>query len=209
MHQLASSLMSLCLDTRLQCHAKTGLGLTITNQKVLNQKLSGLNQQMDAMLHANKQVLKLIKKSTQCNKDHTGGKELTIPIGNHVLLCDHPEGHKKIQDWYKSGVYVVVSHHEEPNVYYIQPLDTDNQGSPKVVNWHQLFDLNHSSPPSAADTSQEDDDSAVIPSFLHPKPKNSIPNSNQLIYHPYNTRNKHKAATACRQAGVNTIITHL
>ena len=105
-------------------------------------------------------------------------------------------------------MYIVVGYHEEPNVYYIQPLDTDKQGSPKVVNWSQLFDLNCSSPPSVAGTSQEDDESAVIPSFLHPKPKNSIPNSNQSTPHPYNTRSKHKAATAGRQAEVNTIITH-
>ena len=143
------------------------------------------------------------------HKDRSGGKELTIPIGNHVLLHDHPEGYNKIQDWYKSDMYVVVGHHEEPNVYYIQPLDTDKQGSPKVVNRHQLLDLNHSSPPSVADTSHEDDDSAVIPSFLCPKPSNNIPNSNQQTSHPYNTRSKHKAATAGRQAEVNTIITHL
>ena len=46
-----------------------------------------------------------------------------------------------------------------------------NLGSPKVVNQCQLFDLNHSSPPSVADNSQDDDDATVIPSFLHPKVK--------------------------------------
>ena len=151
------------------------LGLKNYKSESFKSKTVLLNQQLDAMLNANKQALKLIKKSTQCNKDCTGSKELTIPIGNQVLLCDHLEGHNKIQDWYKSDVYVVVGHHKEPNVYYIQPLNTDKQGSPKVVNWHQLFDLKHSSSLSMADTPQEDD-SAVIPSFLHPKPKNSIPN---------------------------------
>ena len=135
-----------------------------------------LNQQLNAMLHANKQALKLIEKSTKHNKDCTGGKELTIPIGNHVLLCDHPEGHNKIKDQYKSDIYVMVGHHKEPN---IQLLDRDNRGSPKVVNRHQLFYLNHSSPPSVADNSQDDDDPAVIPSFLHPKVKNNISNCNQ------------------------------
>ena len=53
------------------------------------------------MLHAKKQAVKLIKKSTQHNKDCTGGKELTIPIGNHILLRDHLEGRNNIQDWYK------------------------------------------------------------------------------------------------------------
>ena len=80
------------------------------------------------MLHANKQALKLIEKSMQHNKDHTGSKELTIPIGNHVLLHDHLEGHNKIQDQYKSDIYVMVGHHKEPNVYYIQLLDKDKSG---------------------------------------------------------------------------------
>ena len=62
-------------------------------------------------------------------------------MGNHVLLCDHPEGRNKIQDRYKSDVYVVVGHHQEPNVYYIQLLSHDHKSKPKVVNRHQLYDL--------------------------------------------------------------------
>ena len=110
------------------------LGLDNYKPESFKSKTVWLNQQLNAMLHANKQALKLIKKSTQCNKDHTGGKELTIPIGNHVLLCDHPEGCNKIQDQYKSDIYVMVGHHKEPNVYYIQLLNKDKSGSPKVVN---------------------------------------------------------------------------
>ena len=86
------------------------------------------------MLYANEQALKLIHKSMQCNKDRTSGKDLSIPVGNLVLLCDHPEGHNKIQDRYKSDVYVVVGHHKKPNVYYIQLLNKDKPGHPKVVN---------------------------------------------------------------------------
>ena len=52
-----------------------------------------------------------------------------------MLLCDHPEGHNKIQDRYKSDVYIVVGHHqEEPNVYYIQLLNSSKPGQHKVVN---------------------------------------------------------------------------
>ena len=95
-----------------------------------------LNQQLNAMMQANKQALKFINKSTQHrpNKDCTGRKDLTIPIRNHVLLCDHPEGRNKIQNRYKSDIYVVVGHHEEPNIYYIQLLNADKKGLPKVVN---------------------------------------------------------------------------
>ena len=184
------------------------LGLDNYKPESFKSKTVWLNQQLNAMLHTNKQALKLIEKSTNCNKDCTGSKELTIPIGNHVLLHDHPEGHNKIQDRYKSNIYVMVGHHKEPNVYYIQLLDMSQQGPPKVVNQHQLYNLNHSGPPSVADKSQEDDDPAVISSFLHPKEKN-INNCCQQNFHPYNTRAKCKTATAGRQAEVNTIITHM
>ena len=97
-------------------------------------KTAWLNQQLNAMLYADKQALKSIHKSTQCNKDHTGSKDLLIPVGNHVLLHDHPEGCNKIQDQYKLDMYIVVGHHKEPSVYYIQLLNKDKLGHPKMVN---------------------------------------------------------------------------
>ena len=118
------------------------LGLAHYKSDSFKSKTVWLNQQLSAMMHANKQALKLISKSTQCNKCLTGGKELVIPIENHVLLRDHPEGHNKIQNRYKSDIYVMVSHHDEPNIYYIQPLELDKKAHPKVVNRRQLFDLN-------------------------------------------------------------------
>ena len=100
-----------------------------------------LNQQLSAMMHANKQALKYIRKTNKRNQSQTSGKELVIPIGNHVLLHDHPEGRNKIQSRFKSSIYVVVGHHEEPNVYYIKLLSADKDAQPKVVNRCQLFDL--------------------------------------------------------------------
>ena len=73
------------------------LGLKNYKPDSFKSKTVWLNQQLNAMLHANKQALKLIKQSSKHNKDCTGGKSLHIPIGNHVLLCDHPEGCNKIQ----------------------------------------------------------------------------------------------------------------
>ena len=43
-------------------------------------------------------------------------------MGNLVLLRDHPEGQNKIQDHYKSDLYVVELKHQDPNVYKIKPL---------------------------------------------------------------------------------------
>ena len=43
-----------------------------------------------------------------------GGKALNIPIGNLVLLCDHPKGYNKIQDNYKTEVFAVELKHHDP-----------------------------------------------------------------------------------------------
>ena len=53
------------------------------------------------MMYANKQALKYINKSKKHNQSQTTGKELVIPIANHILLCDHLEGHNKIQNRFK------------------------------------------------------------------------------------------------------------
>ena len=69
-------------------------------------------------------------------------KALQIPLGNLVLLCDHPEGHNKIQDNYKSELFVKELKHQDLNVYIIKPL---NGTCPMhMVNWQQLFDLHKS-----------------------------------------------------------------
>ena len=190
-HLLAFNLTSSCLGTRHQCHVIIGLGSRIINLS-FKSKTIWLNQQLNAMLHANKQALKLIKKSTKRNKDCTSSKNLRITIGNHVLLRDHPEGCNKIQDWYKTDVFVVVGHHMEPNVYYTQLLNKDKPRPPKVVNQHQLFVLNRSSPSVA--TTSPDGDHAIIPSFLHPK-SNIFNVDLHNTPHQYNTRSKRKAAT--------------
>ena len=189
----------------------TGLGLENYQPDSFKSKTVWLNHQLNAMLYVNKKALKLIQHSTRCNKNWTGGKSLHIPVGNHVLLHDHPEGRNKIQDQYESDIYVVVGHHSEPNVYYIQLLNKDKTGHPKVVNLCQLFNLKWSEPPSVASTSPSGD--SAVPSFLQPKPTLNLYNNNSSnnnnSYHHYNTRSKCKAATAGWQAEVNTIITHL
>ena len=110
------------------------LGLGHYKADSLKSRSFWLSQQLDSLVYINKQALKLIHKTTQCNKVCAGGKPLLIPVGNHVLLWDHPEGRNKIQDRYKSDVCVMVGHHHEPNVYYVQLLSKDCKGHPKVVN---------------------------------------------------------------------------
>ena len=118
------------------------LGLRQYEMGRLKSKTAWLSQQVDALVAANKQALKLICKTTQYSKAHAGSKQLLILVGNHALLPDHPEGCNKIQDRYKPDIYVVVGHHQETNVYYIQLLNPDHKGHPKVVNHHQIYDLN-------------------------------------------------------------------
>ena len=172
------------------------------------------------MMHANKQALKYIQKTNKCNQSKTSGKELLIPVGNHVLLHDHPEGRNKIQNRFKSSIYIVVGHHKEPNIYYIKLLSANKDAQPKEVNRHQLFDLKQSVPPSVSRNSA--DELATVPSFLHTNNKlNSGSQSNNLdlsinldsakdtATHQYNTRAKRKATTPVRPVAVETIVTCL
>ena len=72
------------------------VGLAQYKSNSFKSKTVWLKQQLDAMMHANKQALKYIQKTnTMHNQSQTSGKELVIPIGNHVLLHDHPEGQQQ------------------------------------------------------------------------------------------------------------------
>ena len=99
----------------MPCDAWLGLDQYQEGQPV--GKAAWLGQQLDTLVSVNKRAIKSIQKTTLRNKLHAGGDELHIPIGNHVLLRDHPEGCNKFKDQYKSDVYIIVdSHKEEPNV---------------------------------------------------------------------------------------------
>ena len=83
-------------------------------------------------MSANRWALKHINQSAKKSQIRTGGKSLQIPVGNLVLLRDHPQGHNRIQDNYKSELFVIVNHHKDPNVNIIQSLD--KKGPKKTVN---------------------------------------------------------------------------
>ena len=175
------------------------------------------------MMHVNKQAFKYIKKSNKHNQSQTSGKELVIPIGNHVLLRDHPEGCNKIQNRFKYDIYVIVGHHEEPNIYYIKLLSADKDAKPKVVNRHQLFDLKQSVPPSVGRNPV--DDLTTVPSFLHSHNKSNLGTSNfnlddlnstinldsatGTVMPHYNTIASHKVTTLVRPVVAETTVTCL
>ena len=91
-----------------------------------------VDQQLEQLLHANKHAQKNIKATNAKTHRVMGGKDLLIPMGNLVLLGDHPEGHNKIQDNNKDQMYVITGHHDHRNAYFIKPLGSKYQ--PKQVN---------------------------------------------------------------------------
>ena len=83
--------------------------------------------------------MKNIKAIDAKNKRISKGKDLDVPVGNLVLLQNHPEGCNKIQDRNKSELYIVVYKGECPNNFWIKPLGSNVK--PKEVNRWQIFDV--------------------------------------------------------------------
>ena len=107
---------------------------------------------------------------------------------------------------------MIVGHHHEPNVYYIKLFNNDCKGQPKVVNHHQIYDLNCSSPPSESlGSDPKDSDIPVVLSFLHHdyNGSNISTFTDPIVPHHYNTRSKLKTAATGRQAVVKVQVTHL
>ena len=102
-------------------------------------KSSWLQEHQKFIKAVNQHALKSIKKSAEQSALRTGGKELSIPEGNLVLLQDHPEGQNKIQECFKDQEFVVVKQLHEPNVYRIQPVNGVGPG--QIVNCRHLQDL--------------------------------------------------------------------
>ena len=68
------------------------LRLADYDNNYLQSKCEWVNQQHELILAANRHALKRIRQSVEKSVSRAGGKDLKIPIGNLVLLCDHPEG---------------------------------------------------------------------------------------------------------------------
>ena len=115
------------------------LGLHAYNDDKSITRIDWVDQQLEQLLHINKHVQKNINATNMKNRKVAGGKDLVIPVGNLVLLRDHPEGHNKIQDNNKDQIYVITGHHDHQNAYFIKPLGSKCQ--PKQVNQCEMFDL--------------------------------------------------------------------
>ena len=127
-----------------------------------------------------------MKLSAEKSLSWAGGKALRIPIGNLVLLRDHPEGRNKIQDNYKNELFVVESQHQDPNVYTIKPLN--GKGPMRKVNQRQLYDLQKM---QGSDKPSDPAPSTILPTLLVKKPTRGLGTPQHI--HPYGTRSKTQA----------------
>ena len=129
MHLQGSSHMNSCLSARHQWPCDNWLGLGNYQSDSFKSKTVWLNQQLNAMMHANKQALKLNQQVHFTQKITYQQQGSYNPNRkSHPVACDHPEGRNKIQNRFKSDIYVMVNHHKELNVYYIQLVEL-RQGS--------------------------------------------------------------------------------
>ena len=108
------------------------LGLCAYNDDRSITHIDWIDQQLEQLLHANKRAQKNIKATYAKYCTAVGGKDLVVPIGNLVLLHDHPKGRNKIQDNKKDQIYIVMGHHDHRNAYFVKPVGSRCQ--PKQVN---------------------------------------------------------------------------
>ena len=114
------------------------LGLCAYDDDESVTRIDWVDQQLEQLVSANKCTQKNIKATNAKNRKVVGGKDLVIPVGNLVLLCDHPEGHNKIQNNNKDQIYIVTGHHGYKNAYWVKPLGSKVQ--PKQVKRSEMFD---------------------------------------------------------------------
>ena len=115
------------------------LGLRQYNDDKSISKVIWVDKQFEKIVQANKRALKSIQARAKVNERSSGDKDFDVPIGNLVLLRDHPEGRNKIQDDYKPDLFEVTGKHSDPNAFLVKPVD--REGPVKQVNRRQMFDL--------------------------------------------------------------------
>ena len=142
-----------------------------------------------------------MKISAEKSVSQAGGKALNIPIGNLVLLHDHPKGHNKIQDNYKNELFVVESKHQDPNVYVIKPLN--GMGPMHKVNWQQLFDLQKT---QGSDMPSNPAPDTILSTLLVKKHTMGLTTPQHI--HPYGTRSKDQANTMVLQSPSEDEVEH-
>ena len=166
------------------CDNWLGLWVYDDNKSVI--QIDWVDQQLEQLINANKHAQKNIKATNAKNRKVVGGKDLVIPVGNLVLLCDHPEGCNKIQNNNKDQIYIVTSHHEHKNAYFVKPLGS--KIAPKRVNRCKMFDLGITEEqelecPKQEEEGEEEGEDKDLPLYQH-----AIARKKDFNLHPYNLR---------------------
>ena len=129
---------------------------------------------------------KNIKATNAKNRKAAGGKDLIIPVGNLVLLRDHPEGRNKIQDNNKDQIHIVTGHHDNHNAYFVKPLGSKCQ--PKQVNRREMFDLGITENQEFEHQKQENEKEEEDETSELPLYNPVVSRKKNFIEHPYNLR---------------------
>ena len=178
------------------------LGLRAYNDDESITRIDWVDQQLEQLLHANKRAQKNIKATNAKNRRAAGGKDLVIPVGNLVLLRDHPEGRNKIQDNNKDQIYIVTGHHDNRNAYFVKPLGSKCQ--PKQVNRREMFDLGITENQELERQKQENEKEEEDETSELPLYNPAVSRKKDFIERPYNLRPRNRKTVNSQAVLVST-----
>ena len=178
------------------------LGLRAYNDDESITRIDWVDQQLEQLLHANKRAQKNIKATNAKNRKAAGGKDLIIPVGNLVLLRDHPEGRNKIQDNNKDQIYIVTGHHDNRNAYFVKPLGSKCQ--PKQVNRREMFDLGITEDQELERQKQENEKEEEDETSDLPLYNPAVSRKKDFIERPYNLRPRNRKTADSQAVSVST-----
>ena len=177
------------------------MGLRAYNDDKSITHIDWVDQQLEQLLHANKRAQKNIRATNAKNRKAAGGKDLIIPVGNLVLLHDHPKGRNKIQDNNKDQIYIITGHHDNRNAYFVKPLGSKCQ--PKQVNRRGMFDLgimeNQEFKRQKQENEKEEDETSELPLY-----NPAVSRKKDFIERPYNLRPRNRKTANSHAVLVST-----
>ena len=178
------------------------LGLSAYNDDKSITHIDWVDQQLEQLLHTNKCVQKNIKATNAKNRKAAGGKNLVIPVGNLVLLHDHPEGPNKIQDNNKDEIYIATGHHDNRNAYFVKPLYSKCQ--PRQVNRREMFDLGITEDQELKRQEQEKENEEEDETSELPLYNPAVSRKTEFIEWPYNLRLRNRKTVNSQAVLVST-----
>ena len=180
------------------------LGLRAYNNDKSITRIDWVDQQLEQLLHANKHAQKNIKVTNAKNRKTVGGKDLVIPVGNLILLRDHPEGRNKIQDNNKDQICIITGHHNHQNAYFVKPLGSKCQ--PKQVNRREMFNLGITEDQELECQKQEEENEEENKNSELPLYNLAVSRKKDFIECPYNLRPRNRKTVNSQAVLVSTCL---